>query len=80
MTNLLKVWSRPADNTGMKKISIQSDVTGRELQKQTVKTHKQVGEILGISSEAVRVIEQRALAKLRRKLTFGQAKQLSRQP
>lgn len=64
----------------MKKIEIDSDVTGRELQKHTVRTHKEVGEILGISAEAVRVIEQRALAKCRRKLTFGQARQLSHQP
>lgn len=64
----------------MKQIKIDSDVNGRELQKHTVRTHKEVGEILGISAEACRVIEQRAMAKCRRKFMFIQAQLLSHQP
>lgn len=63
----------------MKKIAIQSDVTGRELQKHTIRTHKEVAEILKISPEAVRVIEQRALAKCRHKIQFMMAQERAKQ-
>lgn len=58
----------------MKKIEIDHQVSGRVLQRETVRTHAEVGALLSISAEAVRVIEARALAKCRRRLLFELAK------
>jgi hypothetical protein len=48
---------------------------GIDLEPIAVRTHKEVGEILGISGEAVRLIEHTALIKIRRALAFGMTKQ-----
>ncbi len=39
-----------------------------------VRTHREVGELLGISTQAVRLIEHKALVKVRRALQFGMTK------
>lgn len=42
-----------------------AEMSGLEIEHLAVRTHKEVGEILGISAEASRKLERSALAKLR---------------
>lgn len=62
-----------ADRAHMKKRQLDavscgwdSRTMGRRLKKLTIRTHKEVGEILGISAEASRTAERSALAKIRK--------------
>lgn len=51
-----------------------AEISGRELDRYAVRTHKQVGEILGVSEESVRKTERSALAKLRRAIDAANKK------
>ena len=42
-----------------------------DLEHIAVRTHKEVGELLGLTGEAVRLIEHTALIKVRKALAFG---------
>lgn len=46
-----------------------------DLEHIAIRTHAEVGELLGITGEAVRLIEHTALIKIRKALAFGLTKQ-----
>lgn len=46
-----------------------AEISGRDLDRYAVRTHKEVGAILGVSAETVRKAERSALAKLRRAIS-----------
>lgn len=62
---------RDAARRARRKKEKQELLGGIDLEHIAVRTHAEVGEILGITGEAVRLIEHGALVKIRKALAFG---------
>jgi hypothetical protein len=71
----LVIKEREQSRRARRKTEKQELLGGIDLEHIAIRTHKRVGEMLGISGEAVRLIEHTALIKIRKALAFGLTKQ-----